>query len=181
MYVPRYIFFTKGTGVSKEKLSSFENALCDARISQFNLVKVSSIYPPKSEIIDIDKGLKILQPGQVVHCVLSRAESQEPGRRMVASVGLALPVEKGNYGFLSEHCGFGQSEEEAGKYSERLAVSMLAHTAGEEICPDESYDCDEDLYEVNGKKVESSNFTMATTCDENGLWTTVISAAILVP
>ncbi len=50
-----------------------------------------------------------------------------------------------------------------------------------QICPDESYDCDEDLYEVNGKKVESSNYTMASTCDENGLWTTVISAAILVP
>lgn len=181
MYVPRYIFFTKGTGVSKEKLSSFENALSDARISMFNLVKVSSIYPPEAKIIGIDEGLEILKPGQVVHCVLSRLESQEPGRRMVASVGLALPVENGHYGFLSEHYGFGQSEEEAGKYSERLAVSMLANTEGEEICPDESYDCDEDLYEVNGKKVESSNFTIARTAAEDGLWTTVLSAAILVP
>jgi arginine decarboxylase len=181
MYVPRYIFFTTGTGVSKEKLSSFENALFDAGISQFNLVKVSSIYPPEAKIIDINEGMEILSPGQVVHCVLSRLESQEPGRRMVASVGLALPVEKGHYGFLSEHQGFGQSKEEAGTYSERLAICMLANTEGEEICPDESYNSDEDLYIVKGKKIESSNYTIATTGAEDGLWTTVISAAILVP
>ena len=47
MYVPRYMVFTKGVGVAKEKLSSFENALREARIAHLNLVTVSSIFPPK--------------------------------------------------------------------------------------------------------------------------------------
>ena len=47
MYVPRYMFFTKGgSGVHKEKLASFENALRDAKIAHLNLVTVSSIFPP---------------------------------------------------------------------------------------------------------------------------------------
>jgi len=57
MYVPRYMVFTKGVGVAKEKLSSFENALRDARIAHLNLVTVSSIFPPHCNIIDIEKGI----------------------------------------------------------------------------------------------------------------------------
>ena len=53
MYVPRYMFFTKGAGVDKEKLASFENALRNARIAHLNLVTVSSIFPPHCHIIDI--------------------------------------------------------------------------------------------------------------------------------
>ena len=43
MYVPRYMFFTKGVGVDKKKLASFEIALREARIAHLNLVKVSLI------------------------------------------------------------------------------------------------------------------------------------------
>ena len=58
MYVPRYLFFTKGAGVDKEKLASFENALRNARIAHLNIVTVSSIFPPHCQIIDIEEGLK---------------------------------------------------------------------------------------------------------------------------
>ena len=33
MYVPKKLFFTKGVGVHREKLSSFELALRDAKIA----------------------------------------------------------------------------------------------------------------------------------------------------
>ena len=44
--VPKAIFLTKGIGRHKEKLPSFEEALRDAQIARFNLVHVSSIFPP---------------------------------------------------------------------------------------------------------------------------------------
>ena len=44
--VPRRIFFTRGKGIHKERLASFEEALRDARIANLNLVYVSSILPP---------------------------------------------------------------------------------------------------------------------------------------
>ena len=56
MSVPRYMFFTKGVGIDREKLASFENALRDARIAHLNLVTVSSIFPPHCHILDIETG-----------------------------------------------------------------------------------------------------------------------------
>ncbi|MGH2581963.1 MAG: pyruvoyl-dependent arginine decarboxylase, partial [Anaerolineales bacterium] len=44
--IPNRIFFTKGVGVHKDRLASFEAALRDAKIEKFNLVYVSSIFPP---------------------------------------------------------------------------------------------------------------------------------------
>jgi len=42
--VPKKVFFTRGVGVHREKLASFELALRGAGIAQCNLVLVSSIY-----------------------------------------------------------------------------------------------------------------------------------------
>ena len=45
--VPKKIFFVKGKGFStNSELRSFEQALRDAGIEKFNIVKVSSIIPP---------------------------------------------------------------------------------------------------------------------------------------
>ena len=49
MYVPKQLFFTAGVGVHREKLTSFEMALRDASIACYNLVRVSSIFPPRCE------------------------------------------------------------------------------------------------------------------------------------
>jgi len=180
MYVPRYLFFTKGIGIEKEKLSSFELALRSARIAHLNIVSVSSIFPPECRIIDIDEGLDRLQAGEITHCVIAKEQSNEPGRRLVAAVGLALPAEKGHYGYLSEHHGFGQTETEAGEYAEDLAASMLAHTLGIDFDPDEDYDERREVYHMSGKIVDSDHFAQATLGSEGGLWTTVLAAAVFV-
>jgi arginine decarboxylase len=101
--VPKYVFFTKGLGIHREKLASFEAALRDAGIEKFNLVRVSSIYPPGCRIIHRNKGLTRLHPGQIVFCVMADTATNEPGRQMAASIGLARPAEGTRYGYLSEH------------------------------------------------------------------------------
>ena len=60
MYVAKQIFMTKGVGQHKEKLASFEMALRKAGIAQFNLVRVSSIYPPHCKNTTRVQGLKQL-------------------------------------------------------------------------------------------------------------------------
>lgn len=180
MYVPRYMFFTKGVGNDKEKLASFENALRDARIAHFNLVRVSSIFPPHCKIIDVDTGLSRLEAGEIIHCVMAREQSKEPGRRLGSSIGLALPAENGRYGYLSEHHGFGQTEIEAGEYAEDLAASMLANTLGIEFDPDKDYDERRDIYKMSGKIVESQHTSIGILGAEGNIWTTVIAVAIFV-
>ncbi|MCY4379839.1 MAG: pyruvoyl-dependent arginine decarboxylase, partial [Candidatus Dadabacteria bacterium] len=54
---PTKAFVTKGVGKHKKKLSSFELALRDAGIAQFNLVKVSSIFPPGCQLVSRKQGL----------------------------------------------------------------------------------------------------------------------------
>ena len=49
--VPKKVFFTKGVGMHKDKLASFELALRMAGIEKCNLVYVSSIFPPECKII----------------------------------------------------------------------------------------------------------------------------------
>ena len=92
-FVPKEIFLTKGIGRHKEKLASFEEALRDAKIASFNLVPVSSIFPPGCKTVPVSTGLKELHPGQILHCVISRNTSNEYRRLISASVGLAIPKE----------------------------------------------------------------------------------------
>jgi arginine decarboxylase, pyruvoyl-dependent len=89
--VPKKIFFTKGIGRHKSQLGSFENALRDAGIARFNLVEVSSIFPPYAEIVDREEGLKELKSGQILFLVLARNSSNELNRLITASIGLAIP------------------------------------------------------------------------------------------
>jgi arginine decarboxylase len=174
------MFFTKGVGVHREKLASFENALRNAQIAHLNLVTVSSIFPPHCHIIEIETGLSRLEAGEITHCVLAKEQSREPGRRIVASVGLAIPTEEGRYGYLSEHHGFGQTEKEAGEYAEDLAATMLATTLGIEFDVDEDYDERRDIYRMSGKIVKSQHISQAALGAEENLWTTVLASAVFV-
>jgi arginine decarboxylase len=174
------MFLTKGVGKHRERLSSFELALRDAGIATVNIVTVSSIAPPGCRLINRKEGFKLLQPGQIAFCVLSQNSTNEPNRLIAASVGLAIPRDKSMYGYLSEHHSYGQKEKIAGDYAEDLAAEMLATTLGVEFDPDKSWDEKKEIYKISGKIVRSTNVTQTAIGDKNGLWTTVIAAAIFL-
>jgi arginine decarboxylase len=180
-FTPRRLFLTDGVGRHREKLASFELALRDAGIEKFNLVHVSSIYPPGCEIMESIDGLRELNPGQIVFCVMSRAESNEPGRRLAASIGLAIPQEIKMHGYLSEHHQYGQLAKDAGDYAEDLAAEMLASTLGIQFDVDSDYDEKRELFKIDGRIVHTRNMTSYAEVDDKGRWTTVLSAAVFVP
>jgi len=178
---PAKFFFTKGVGIHKEKLSSYELALRDAGIAQFNLVSVSSILPPGCGKVTKDKGLSFLSPGEVVFCVMARNETNEPNRLVSASVGCAMPSGENQYGYLSEHHPFGETQEKAGDYAEDLAASMLASTLGIKFNPDDAWDARRQAYKLSKKIVYTNNVTQTARGNKNGLWTSVVAAVIFVP
>jgi pyruvoyl-dependent arginine decarboxylase len=102
LYVPKRIFFTKGVGRHREKLPSFEMALRDAGIAQFNLVKVSSIYPSHCKTVSKTEGLSDTMAGQILPVVMSENATNEPNRLVAATVGVAIPRDRGEFGYLSE-------------------------------------------------------------------------------
>jgi arginine decarboxylase len=178
--VPKKMFFTKGVGVHKEKLASFELALRAAGVAHCNLVLVSSIYPPGCKIISKDEGLKLLRPGEIVFAVYDRESNNEPNRLVAASVGVAIPADSTMHGYLSEHHSFGETDERAGEYAEDLAASMLATTLAIEFDPELDWDEREHLFKMSGKIVRTSNITQSAVGNKDGLWTTVFAAGVFI-
>jgi len=177
--IPKKMFFVKGAGSHKDKLASFEAALRQAGIEKFNLVYVSSIFPPGCKIVKKEQALEELSPGQVVFCVMARNETNEPNRLISASVGLAVPKED-HYGYLSEHHAFGETAKISGDYAEDLAATMLATTLGVEFDSDKAWDERKQIYKASGHIFKTRNICQSAEGNKYGLWTTVLSAAVFI-
>ena len=180
MFVAKKIFLTKGVGKHRERLTSFELALRNAGIAACNVVRVSSIFPPRCKLISRPSGLKLLRPGQVVFAVVAENATREPHRLVAATIGLALPTDRNAYGYLAEHHSFGETEEVAGEYAEELAAEMLATTLNVDFDPDRSWDEKKEIYRISNKIVRTMNNTQSAVGDKHGRWSTVISCAILL-
>jgi len=178
--VAKEIFLTKGVGYHKDKLTSFEEALRKAGIARFNLVDVSSIFPPHCKIVSRNKGLEKLKTGQIVFVVKARNETNENRRLIASSVGLAVPKDKSLHGYLSEHHSFGEQEKKAGSYAEDLAASMLATTLGIKIDLDKSWNERKEIWKLDGKIYKTTNVTQVAEGTANGIWATAIAAAVFV-
>jgi arginine decarboxylase len=140
-------------------------ALRGAGIAAYNLVRVSSIFPPHCRVVSAAEGQRDLQAGQIIHCVISENASNEPGRLIAAAVGIAMPEDKTLYGYLSEHHSFGENEATAAKYAEYLAADMFTtiHKNGAQM------------------KKHTQHITQVAHGDAAGNWTTVVACAVLLP
>jgi len=179
-YIPKALFFTKGKGIHKDSLTSFELALREAKISDLNLVTVSSIKPPKCKILGISEGRKYLLSGQITFAVMARSSTKEPNRLIAASIGLANPKEDDKYGYLSEHHSTGETAQKAGDYAEDMAMEMLATIMGLPNDPSLTWDDKEEQWRLSGKIYNTQNYTQSAEGNKDGLWTTVVSAAVFI-
>jgi len=178
---PSALFFTKGVGYHKNKLQSFELALRSAGIEKCNLVTVSSIFPPDCKIISREAGTDLLKPGQITFLVMARECTNEPNRLLSAAIGLAQPKDKKQYGYISEHHGFGETNKRTSDFAEDLAATMLASTLGIELDPSKAWDERKQLYITDSNR----QFVTRSICQsarghKDGLWTTVIACAVFL-
>ena len=179
--VPTHMFLTKGVGIHREKLASFEEALRSAGVAYCNLVTVSSILPPNCKIISRKRGEHLLNPGEITYCVMARNETNERNRLVSSSIGVAIPTGRHRtYGYLSEHHAYGETDEEAGEYTEDLAAQMLATTLGIEFDPDVAWKEREQVFKMGGKIVRTQNITQSAIGKAN-MWTTVVALAVFIP
>jgi arginine decarboxylase len=180
MFVPKAIFFTNGVGVHKDRLSSFELALRDAGIEKANLVTVSSIFPPRCKEISRKEGEKLIKPGQIVHCVMARQDTNEPNRLIAASIGLARPADPEKYGYLSEHHSYGETARKAGDYAEDLAATMLATTLGIDFDPEKAWNEREQVFKMEKEFLKTRNVTQSAEGHPKGLWSTVVALGVFI-
>lgn len=181
MSVPKNLFLTKGVGKHRQKLTSFEAALRNAGIAHLNIVRVSSILPPQARILPRNKGIDHLSPGEITYTVMAECCTNEPHRLIAASIGVAIPRDRTQYGYLSEYHSFGETEIKAADKAEDLAAQMLATTLGVPFDPETSYDERKEIWKISTEIVKAMEITQTAIGDKNGLWTTVIAVAVFVP
>ena len=174
------MFFTKGMGKHKQKLQAFEEALRDSGIAGYNLVRVSSIYPPQCKILSRRRGLELLTPGQIVFCIMAECSTNEPNRLAGAGIGLALPADKSLHGYVAEHHGFGMTHRVCSDYVEDMAATMLATTQGIDLDPDKAYNERRDIYRAQGLVVKTRAVVQTVEGDKHGLWTYAVAAAVFI-
>ncbi len=178
-FVPTKVFLTRGQGSHKEKLVSFEIALRQAGIAPFNLVRVSSIFPPGARSITKAAGLKLLAPGQILYVVLSESATDVPGAVITASVGMAVPDDPSRYGYLAEHSDAGKSAAETSRHCEYLAAEMLATKLGRKLRAPVPGAPPGSFHISKGPSLATRSVTQGAR-GAAGVWTTAIAAAVLL-
>jgi arginine decarboxylase len=177
--IPTKVFFTKGIGVHKDKLASFELALREAGIEKCNLVRVSSIFPPGCKLISREEGLNLLKPGQITFVVMAKNETDKPNQLISAAIGLAVPKDNQSHGYLSEYTSSGQTNVKAGAYAEDLATTMLTMTLNKKPTPEAASEKRKKANKVNSE-IFKTHVCQSAEGNKNGLWTTITALAVLI-
>ena len=179
MLVPKQAYLCSGHGVHREPLVAFELALRDAGIAAQNLVAVSSILPPHCELVPREQGEQQLQPGQILHVVLSRNETTRHTGSLGASVGIAIPADPSQHGFISEYHAEGLEAGAIERHAEDLAATMLGTLQGLELDPMLGWEERTAQLEAAGS-IRERLATSAVVDAEDGVATCVVAAAVFL-
>ena len=85
------VSLTKGASEGPTKLNAFDNALLEAKIGNVNLIPVSSMLPPNTELVEMPD----LEPGEMTNCVLSHQYSDNSGDEISAVIAYCQAEEMG--------------------------------------------------------------------------------------
>ena len=105
-----------GSGRGPTATASFDAALADANLANYNLVTVSSVVPADATVERVGTAPDLGPTGDGLHCVLARA-TREPGTDDPAVAGL---------GWARTHSGPGLFYEEAGTDPEAVRSEVTA-------------------------------------------------------
>ncbi len=113
-------FLTCGSGIADTELLSFDRALRDAGIENYNLVKISSILPSKVKKADIIN----LPFSSVLYIAYASFISNKKGKLISAVCGVALPEEENEIGMIMEWSGYGEKKRGEDEVRKMLEMAM---------------------------------------------------------
>ena len=95
----KHFYINSGVGRGNYSLTSFDHALLETGVGNYNLVRVSSILPAGL----IEKNNISLQEGSPLHIAYASIISNNPGERISSAVAVGIPVDKSKIGVIMEH------------------------------------------------------------------------------
>ncbi|MEX0621801.1 MAG: pyruvoyl-dependent arginine decarboxylase [Candidatus Woykebacteria bacterium] len=95
------ITVTAGSGTGSTTLSAFDTALKEAGIHNYNIIKLSSVIPPESEVVVKKWKNAPTEHGKKLYTVLAEIRSDLLGRTIAAGIGWYQT--KDGRGIFAEH------------------------------------------------------------------------------
>lgn len=115
------IYLATGTGEGPTLLAAFDAALLDAGVGDYNLLKLSSVIPPHSRIVQQKHVPRDDQYGHRMYVVLSQQRVEELGQEAWAGLGWTQNEEIGCGLFVELH---GHSQHEVERAIEATLQQM---------------------------------------------------------
>lgn len=152
--LPKNYYITSGIGKDVDKLVAFDNALISANISNFNLVKISSILPPNCTKTNFVRS----QLGSPLLTAYGTISSNISGTTISSAIAIGIPKSETDIGVIMESSGF-----ESAKITEERVRNMV-----KKAMKNHKIDC-----------VDIVSSSVECVVDENGIYSTCISAVVL--
>lgn len=106
------IYVTSGIGYGATKLAAFDEALSKSGIANFNLLRLSSVIPPNTEIVALDGSIPRYEGsewGDRLYTVYAEMRVDTPGQEAWAGVGW-VQFGDDKRGLFVEHEGHSEQE-----------------------------------------------------------------------
>ncbi len=110
---------------------------------------------------------------------MARSDTNEHGRIVASSIGVAVPRDRNQWGYLSEVHGHGMNQQASADMAEDLAAGMLGTTLGFEVDPNKAWSEKEQVYKSSGLIIRTTNITQTARGQED-LWTTAVALAVFL-
>ena len=112
-YIAERFCISRGKGMSKNGLPSFDKALIEAKVGNYNLVRLSSILPAHCERVSPNEITQTLKEGSLLPVAYSTITSDTVGDTIVSTIGLGIPKDKEKVGVIMEYSTKNVTEKEA--------------------------------------------------------------------
>jgi arginine decarboxylase len=112
-YLAKECCMSKGVGVSKKGLPSFDRALLEAGVGNYNLVRLSSILPAEHVWVHPKDIAKHIPEGSLLPTAYSTISSDVVGETIVSTIGVGIPADKSHVGVIMEYSTKNVTEQEA--------------------------------------------------------------------
>lgn len=112
-YLAKECCISRGKGASVNGLPSFDKALLEAGVGNYNLVRLSSILPARCAWVDVEDIADYIEEGSLLPTAYSTITSDVEGDVIVSTIGVGIPVDDSKVGVIMEYSTKNVTEAEA--------------------------------------------------------------------
>lgn len=124
---PKHVLVGSGRGEGNYPLLAFDLGLQDAGVGNLNLMRVTSVFPPRAELHFIEYNDPHLpEPGALTPCVYSRHDGSH-GDLIGCAIAVGIPDDPQFNGLIFETSGFGPGDQFAKDATSMVEQAMIAH------------------------------------------------------